>query len=129
MKLRIRSDFSSSRTVEIISPISNFPCNRDLDLIYFSSESGSSYDNLVQLKIKSDSSSSRTVEVVSPELNIPHNHATIPVSPEYTKSILAVKEFEESWEKEKKVNRLSVYHQLLYLPILANEINAKTLCI
>lgn len=73
-----------------------------------SNASESSYDNVVQSTIRTDSSSPRTVEIVSPTLPIeivspPHKKNIIPVSPEYTKSILAVKEYENSLDKEIKI--------------------------
>ncbi|VDH95689.1 nucleoporin GLE1 [Mytilus galloprovincialis] len=72
------------------------------------SASESSYDNVVQLTIRTDSSSPRIVEIISPtspiEIVSPtHKKNIIPVSPEYTKSILAVKEYENSLDKEIKI--------------------------
>lgn len=57
------------------------------------------YDNDLQLTISSNSST-RTVEIVSPTSETQRKDV-IPVSPEYTKSILAVKQYEDSLEKEK----------------------------
>ena len=54
-------------------------------------------------------SSSRKVEVVYPTTTTARCRDILPVSPEYTKSILAVKQYEDSLEKEKNVIKNQFY--------------------